>query len=481
MSLPVRAPAGEAFDVLSRFRVEFYECLYARADALFELTDAVLCADGPVKTLVELSLAVEHRRGHGAMYAALDRGWLEPARLRRALAGLPLPRAADERIVLAVDVSNWLRPDAPTSEDRLFCHVYGRGARSRDQFVPGWPYSFVAALETGRTSWVTLLDAVRLGPANAATIVTAGQRRDVIERLVQAQQWQAGDPKIWIVMDSGYAVAYLSHTLADLPVALVGRLRSDRVMLRDPGPARSGPKGGRPRRHGGALTFAKPHSWHEPEVTTVTDTTRYGKAEAMAWDRMHPRLTHRGPWLNHTREELPILHGTLIRLKVERLPGDRDPKPVWLWCSATAATPADVEHWWQSFLRGFDLEHTFRLMKQTLGWTAPKVRHADTADLWTWLLIAAHTQLRLARPLAEDLRRPWERPAEPRRLTPARVRRGFRNVRATTARPATAPKPSRPGPGRPAGSKNKQRARHHDVGKTVKRAESIKEHQARPR
>ncbi len=47
------------------------------------------------------------------------------------------------------------------------------GARSRDQFVPGWPYSFVAALETGRTSWVALLDAVRLGPADDATAVTA--------------------------------------------------------------------------------------------------------------------------------------------------------------------------------------------------------------------------------------------------------------------------------------------------------------------
>ncbi|KUO16482.1 hypothetical protein AQJ91_35865 [Streptomyces dysideae] len=139
-------------DVLSRFRVEFYECFYARADALFELTDAVLCAGGPVKTLVELSLAVEHRRGHGALYATLDQGWVEPTRLRRALAGLPLPRAADVRIVLAVDVSNWLRPDAPTSDDRLFCHVYGRGDRKTDQLVPGWPYSFVGALETGRTS-----------------------------------------------------------------------------------------------------------------------------------------------------------------------------------------------------------------------------------------------------------------------------------------------------------------------------------------
>lgn len=34
-------------------------------------------------------------------------------------------------------------PDAPTSDDRLFCFVYGRGDRKTDQFVPGWPYSFV--------------------------------------------------------------------------------------------------------------------------------------------------------------------------------------------------------------------------------------------------------------------------------------------------------------------------------------------------
>ena len=326
---------------------------------------------------------------------------------------------------------------------------------------------------------MALLDAVRLGPADDATMVTAAQLRDVVERLTQAGHWRSGDAEILIVMDAGYDVAYLSHALQDLPVVLLGRLRSDRVMLRDAGPARSTPKGGRPRRHGGVLTFGKPDSWHRPDVTTSTDTTRYGKAEATAWDRMHPRLTHRGPWLDHAEEELPVLHGTLVRLKVEHLPGDRDPKPVWLWCSATTATPADVGRWWQSFLRRFDLEHTFRLMKQTLGWTTPKVRHADAADLWTWLIIAAHPQLRLARPLTEDLRHPWERPvSEPRRLTPARVRRGFRNIRATAACPAAAPKPSRPGPGRPPGSKNKHRAEQHDVGKTVKRAESIKEHQA---
>src|SRR4051794_18203318 len=145
----------DAFTVLSRFRTGFHDCLSARADALFELTEALLCTDGPVKTLVELALAPEHRRGHGALYDALNCGRIQVDRFREVLAGLPLPRAADGRIVLAVDVSPWLRPDAATSPQRLFCHVYGR-AKSQSQFIPGWPYSFVAALEPGRTSWTAV-------------------------------------------------------------------------------------------------------------------------------------------------------------------------------------------------------------------------------------------------------------------------------------------------------------------------------------
>jgi hypothetical protein len=192
----------------------------------------------------------------------------------------------------------------------------------------------------------------------------------------------------------------------------------------------------------------------------------YGTAVATAWDRLHPRLTHRAAWLDH-HGDLPIIEGTLIRLAVEHLPGDRDPKPLWLWWSATGATPADVDRCWQAFLRRFDLEHTFRLFKQTLGWTAPKSRSPQAADRWTWLVIAAHTQLRLARRLTEDLRRPWERPAPPGRLTPARVRRGFRYLRARTTHPAGAPKPAKPGPGRPPGSTNRRPAPRHDVGKTT--------------
>lgn len=320
MSVSPDPPAVEALAALSRCRVEFYESLYSRSDALFELTDAMLCTDGPVKSLVELTLAVEHRRGHGAMYAALDKGWLQPRRLRRALADLPLPGAADGRIVLAADVCNWLRPDAPTSPDRLFCHVYGRGGRSSDQSVPGWPYSFVAALETGRTSWCALLDAVRLGPTDDAIAVTAAQLRDVVRRLIASGQWQPGSKAILIVLDAGYDAPRLADALCELPVEVMARLRSDRVMYQDAGPARSTPRGGRPRKHGAKFTLAQPDTWHRSDHVTTCDTARYGRPEARAWDRMHPKLQARSSWLDH-EGELPTQHGTLIRLEVERLPG----------------------------------------------------------------------------------------------------------------------------------------------------------------
>jgi hypothetical protein len=461
---------------LSGFRLEFYDALTTRADGLFELADALLCADGPVKSLVELSLAPEHRRGHGSLYDAVNCGRIDLARLRVALGATPLPRAGDGRIALAVDVSNWLRPDAAASPQRLFCHVYGRG-RSADQFIPGWPYSFVAALEAGRTSWTALLDAVRLGPADDATAVTAAQLREVVERLIAAGHWQQGDPEIWIVADTGYDLPRLAFVLTDLPVVVAGRVRSDRI-FRLPAVRVYDPRGGRPPKHGPEFALAKPESWPQPAHTTTTSTERYGTASAMAWDRLHPRLTHRTCRLEHDGK-LPVIEGTLLRLAVEHLPGERDPKPIWLWASLTDAHAATVNRLWQTYLRRFDLEHTFRMLKQTLGWTRPRLRDPKAADTWTWLVLAAHTQLRLAREQVADLRRPWERPAATRRLTPARVRRGFRNIRPILAQPAGAPKPSRPGPGRPPGSRNRRPAIVQNVGKTVKRDLTITEHQRR--
>jgi hypothetical protein len=283
-----------------------------------------------------------------------------------------------------------------------------------------------------------------------------------VTTLIDVGQWRSGDPDILVVADAGYDAPRLAFLLADLPVRLLGRMRSDRVLRRAAPPWVPRPHGGRKPRHGGEFVFGDPATWGDPDVTTVSETRLYGAASARSWDRLHPRLTHRSSWVAETGR-LPIIEGTVIRLQVDHLPSGAIPKPVWLWYSDVDLDAADVDRLWQAFLRRFDIEHTFRLLKQTLGWTCPKIRTPQAADRWTWLVLAAHTQLRLARTLTADLRRPWEKPAPPHRLTPARVRRGFRHLRAHTASPASAPKPSRPGPGRPPGRPNQHPAPRHDV------------------
>ncbi len=284
MSLLQRDAPREPLAQLSCFRGEFYSCLTARSDALFELVDAVLCGDRPVRSLAELSLVGEHRRGHGGLYAAVARGQVDAIRLRRTLAEVPLPRAADGRLILAIDVTCWLRPDAHTSPQRILCHTYGRG---KDQHipVPGWPYSIVCALEPGRSSWTAPLDALRLTPGDDTA--TAQQLRDLVERLITAGQWSTGDPDILIVADAGYDAPRLAFLLEDLPVQLLARMRSDRV-LRRAAPSRQPHTRGRPPRHGGEFVFGQPDTWGTPDTETVTATRLYGTATARSWDRLHP-------------------------------------------------------------------------------------------------------------------------------------------------------------------------------------------------
>ena len=95
------------------------------------------------------------------------------------------------------------------------------------------------------------------------------------------------------------------------------------------------------------------------------------------------------------------------------------------------------------------------------------MRTPEQADTWTWLVIAAYTQLRLARSLVEDQRLPWERPAKPGRLTPARVRRGFRRLAPALGTPASPPETQTPGPGRPKGSRTGPRTRYPAVKKAA--------------
>ena len=96
----LRAMDPSALDTFRAFRTSLYNCLHRRADALFELTDAILTAEA-VPSPVHLSLQPSHRRGWGNLYDALSRGRIDAQALRRLLAGHPL--AGSQTPVYAVE------------------------------------------------------------------------------------------------------------------------------------------------------------------------------------------------------------------------------------------------------------------------------------------------------------------------------------------------------------------------------------------
>jgi hypothetical protein len=438
---------------LGAFRTELHACYTRRADALFELGDALLCTPA-IASVAHLSLEPTHRRGWGSTYAALACGRIDTERLSDLLASF-LPDA--DPLVFAVDVTTWPRCDAECSPARGYYYHPSRHSAGQP-IIAGWAYQWIAQLGFDRDSWTAPVDALRLHPLDDTNQTAAGQIRALLARL------PAGGPVPLFVFDAGYDSAQLTLDLADAPVAVLVRLRADRCFYADPPPRAPGSMG-RPRRHGAKFNCADPTTWPAPTTHTATDD-QYGTVTVHAWSGLHPKQQrHPG---HGTRGPRPIVRGTIIRVQVERVPAKtRPPKVLWLWWAGPS--PLDLDLVWRAYIRRFDLEHTVRFAKQTLGWTTPRPRHPEQADRWTWLVLACYAQLRLAREVVADARLPWERPRPQPRLSPYRVRRGFPRLLCTLGSPAAAPKPSGCSPGRPKGRASGPATRYPAIKKPAKK------------
>jgi DDE superfamily endonuclease len=431
-------------DAICAFRRSFYDYLHPRGDALFELADALLTADGATPSPAHLSLQASHRRGWGSLYAALDRGRIDDEALRKLLARHPLAGTQGEAPVFAVDASVWDRCDAECSPERGYYYHPSRHSAGQP-IVAGWVYQFVAQLNFVRESWTALVDVERVRPAQDANVVAAKQVEALVGRL------EEGVVPLF-VFDAGYDPVKLQQGLEGSHCQILVRLRAGRRFYSDPGLSDPPAHVGRPRRHGPKMKCNDPSTWPEPSAQHACEDSGYGSVHVRAWAKLHPKVdNHAG---RGSRGPLPIAVGTLVLVEVERLPrGERrrQPRVLWLWWHGPEGTAPDLDLIWRSYVRRFDLEHTFRFLKQSMGWTTPRVRHPEQADRWTWLVVAAYTQLRLARPWVADLRLPWERRYDAGRLTPVRVHRAVSTLLAHLGTPAKAPKPCGRSPGRPKG------------------------------
>ncbi len=201
---------------LPLFRAGFYRCVTGWSDALFELSDALLCTPSPVSSVPTLSLEPVFRRSHGSLYKGLDRGSIDTDALRALLVA---NRPAGWPLVFAVDASSWARCDAETSPERGF--YYSASHHSAGQpIVAGWSYQWICQLDWAMDSWTAPLDATRLLPTQDTTSVTIAQVRQLLDRL------PAGADTPTFVFDAGYDPIALTHELSE-HAAIVVRIRSD--------------------------------------------------------------------------------------------------------------------------------------------------------------------------------------------------------------------------------------------------------------
>ena len=440
---------------LSAFRQTLHRCLNPWGDALFELCDAVLCSPHRVDSVPTLSLESVFHRSHGSLYKALAGGGVDEDRLRDLLIE---HRPRQWPNVFAIDASTWARCDAETSPERGFHYSASRHSGSQP-IVPGWSFQWVSQLDWAHDSWTAPLDAMRIKPSENATDATINQ----VRRLVGALNNNDDAVPPLFVFDAGYDPIAVGDGLNNMHAQVLVRISSRRVFHFDPAPPKDGP--GRPSRHGARFALSDPETWTTPDAEFNAHDLRYGALHVQVWHGLHPRLTNQGRWAKTGTP--PIVRGSVIRVDVEHLPKRSTgvKKTLWLWWSGPGEPDPDLCS--RAYLRRFDIEHTYRFVKNTLGWTTPALRTPEQAERWTWLVVAAYTQLRLARALVEDMRLPWEKRRHPSRLSPVRVRRGFPRLRAEIGTPAHPPKFDKPGPGRPKGTLKPPRTRYPVVKKAA--------------
>lgn len=425
-----------ALEQLRTFRQFVFNLCSRRADALSNVIDGALTA-GLVPSLAYLSLQATHRRGHGSLYAALAKGRMDVEGIRKLIA-TNLPKT--DCPVYAIDTSTYIRSDAETSPQRGVYYHSSRHSAGKP-VAAGWSYSWCAQLGEYSSSWTAPVDVSRV-PIEIDTHDIAGQQMRSVIALLPA------GIKPLFAFDAGYDPTRLAEQIAEDEASVLVRLRRNRCFYADPLEEQRAAVG-RPSTHGAKVVCNDSTSWPTPSLEHDENDEGYGYVRVRAWRNLHARAqNHPG---RGTRKTKPVIRGTLVLLEVAKLPREtRRPRAFWLWWRGPGEP--DLAFLWRAYVRRFDLEHTFRFLKTTLNWQTPRLRHPEQTDLWSWLMLLAFTQLRLARSIVDDVKLPWQRPQEPQRMTPSRVRQGFIELLPVLGTPASVPKPCGKSPGRPRGS-----------------------------
>lgn len=430
--------------ILRTFRTNVYAAFTRAADALFDLADALL-TDPLAQSFIELALSPVFRRRWPSLYEALEDGRIDQDAMRHAMVkAMPTPPAG-KRLLLGIDTSSLIRPEAHTSRDRTYVYQ-ANTPHGATPTSPGWSFSAVVVLDQPVSSWSYILDQQRIPSTSDPVLVGAAQCAALLPLL---------DRRPVVLLDRYYSRAPWLHATALLPMDQFIRARADQVLYRA-APGRTG-KPGRPRLDGERFQGSDPMTHRTPDATEcITDA--HGRTTTVdVWHHLHIRKA-RAVELSAVRITRTSAAGT-----------KRDPRESWFWWRGEELPPlADV-----AVLYGhrFGQEHGNRFDKQSLLWDTARVRSPEQMERWTHVVAMVHNQLVLARDMGIGERRPWESTRRP--VSPQQVRRAMAKSMGELGTPAAAPQPRGKSLGRTPGAKVKPATRHPVIRKQEKTKKSM--------
>lgn len=414
-----------------------------RADALFELADALLLTLDP-RSPVELSASPAFRRRFSMVYDALRQGQIDPEAARALLATAEPADAIQVAgyAVYPVDSTPHPRPDAETLPDRG--NVYSTCKKGTER---GHQYSWLGRVIAQGQSWFAPRDVERVATSTTPAAVAAQQ----VMRL--ALTLAAGLFGV-VVGDSYYAKRVFLAAFVSLPnLHVLVRLACNRVLYGPPVVVEGKRPRGRPRVHGVKFRLKSPPA---PE-RQVTCSLASLAVRLSAWTHLHFK-------------DLPALVGTVVRVEFLTASGEALYKrPLWLFWSGPSDVP--LEALCTMYLLRFTVEHFFRFAKRRMGLLIAQSPDLVAVQNWVWVVTLAYTQLLLARHVVTAQPRPWD--PKPRRdsqqpLTPGQVRQAWLAFSHGLGTPAHPPRPAGKSPGRAVGFHPKPRQRFPVVTKKQK-------------
>lgn len=429
---------------LKQFRKQVYQNLNKRADAIMDLLDA-LSSNSQARSVVELSLEACFRREHTSVFkaiAAYQPGWMSKSLAQLAAASLPVP-CQRSFWLFGVDTTPAPRLYAQTLRDRGY--VYQPAAlQSNKPVTIGHCYSEVVLLPEREVQqghlWVVPLSGQRVSSAADKELEGAIQ----MNVLLDDPHLPFHDQLCVEVGDTSYSKPkFLFAHRAKSNLVTIVRVRRTRTFYRKAPVSDQRGSRGHPAWYGAAFSLQTPSTWSVPNQTVTVHLTghrgREYRVEIEAWHDLLMR-GKRKP-VSIPMQRYPF---TLVRICLYNSTGElAHSQPLWVIVVGEKRDLLSLLDVHLAYNQRFDLEHFFRFGKQRLllaDFQTPDCQHEEN---WWQLTHLAYLQLWVARTLAEDQPRPWERSltrAKTQALSPTRVQRDFPGIIRQIGTPASIPK-----------------------------------------